>query len=372
MTPTPTPFDTSVQFRHRVRFTVAVVTAVVGALFVVWTTRQAILLGFLGVALGVLFYHVSRWLTEKTGLPRWATLALVLIVVLAGIGAAAFFGVPTLAREGQDLAAQAPAVLERTQERLGLPANAFQLPSNTGDLVGRALGVFSTLAGVVTAVLVVFIVGAYTAAAPARYTSAFVRLFDRPHQPFIRRVLERMEHTLLGWLRGVAIAVAVLGVMAVVGLTALGLPGALALAAFAAVLTVIPTFGPIIGWLPAVVVGFASGTTTGLWTLGLAVVAQQIEGSVITPKVQGSMVSVGPAFIVAGQIVLGAIAGFLGVLLVVPILGIALILIQELYIGPFVEDEPADPDDRDHPAEGVMDGATALATEPAPAARAAR
>ena len=103
--------------------------------------------------------------------------------------------------------------------------------------------------------------------------------------------------------------------------------------------------------IAAIIVGFAEGTTTGLWTLGLAVAAQQVEGNLITPKVQGAMIRVAPAFVVAGQIVLGALTGFLGILLVVPILGVVRVLLQQLYIGPFVEGEAADPED---PSEAAL------------------
>ena len=358
MTPTPTPLDTSPEFRRRARYTVALVTSVVVLLYVLWITREAFLLVFLGATVGVLFYHTSRWLADQTRAPRGLTLALVVLVVLAGLGAAAYFGGPRVASEARGLVEQAPTFLEAAQARLGLPPGAVRIPDRVGDLSGRLLGVFSSLAAVLAGVLVVLLVAVYTAIDPDRYTRGVIRLADHRHQPFVRNVLERMGEVLLGWLKGVGIAVAALGTIAAVGLSVIGLPGALALAAFAGVLTIIPNFGPFIGWLPAVVVGFSQGTTVGLWTLGLAVVAQQIEGSFITPKIQGEMVRVGPAFIVAGQIVFGALAGFLGILLVVPILGVGKVLLQELYIGPFVEGEPADPDDRDHPVPGVGAGAS--------------
>ena len=339
------PISTPEAYRHRVRYAVAAVASTLVLLYVLWTTREAVLLVFLGLAVGVLFYHASAWLAEKTGLPRGAMLAAVVLVILGGLAAAAGFGGPRLVTEARTLVDEAPALLEAARVQLGLPEGALTLPGGFSELGGRLLGIFSSLAGVVAAVLVVLLVAIYTAVDPARYTDSAVRLVDRRRQPFARRVLDRAASVLLGWLKGVGISVTVLGVIAAVGLTIIGLPGALALAAFAALLTIIPNFGPFIGWAPALVVGFSQGTTTGLWTLGLAVVAQQLEGSFITPKVQGEMVSVGPAVIVAGQIVLGALVGFLGILLVVPVLGVGRVLLQELYIGPLVDGEEADPDE---------------------------
>ena len=343
MSQAPEPLNAPPEFRRRARYVVALVTTTAVVLSVLWVTREAFLLVFLGLAVGVLFFHASQWLAEKVGAPRGAMLALVVVTLLASIASAGYFGGPRVAEQTRALAAQAPELLELARTRLGLPEDALRIPAAAGRLGGRLLGVFSSLVGIVAGVLVVLLVAIYAAASPGRYTSGVVRLADRPHQPFVRRVLDRMGEALLGWVKGVGISVAALTTIAVVGLTVIGLPGALALAAFAGILTIIPNFGPFIGWTPAVIVGFSQGTTTGLWTLGLAVVAQQIEGSFITPKVQGEMVSVAPAFVVAGQIVLGALTGFLGLFLVVPILGVGKVLLEELYIGPFVEGEAADP-----------------------------
>ena len=346
MTPTHhTPLDAPAAFRRRARFVVALVTTVIIALFVLWTTRQAILLVFLGVAIGCLFYAASDWLANKTGAPRGLMLAAVVLTVLGALAAALALGGPRVVEQARGLSDQAPAVLETARQRLGLPESALSVPSALQNVGSRLLGFFSTAAGLVSGVLVVLIVAIYTAASPDLYTGAVARLFDHEHQAFVRATLHEMGRTLVAWLQGVGVAVVLLGGMAAIGLTVIGVPGALALAVFAGLLTAIPTFGPFIGWAPAVLVAFAQGTTMGAWTLGLALLAQQIEGSIITPKVQGRMVSVGPAFIVAGQIVLGSLAGFLGILLVVPVLGVGLILVQRLYIGPFVHGEPADPDE---------------------------
>ena len=358
MTPTPTPLDTSTEFRRRARYVVALVASAFVGLMVLWMTRQAILLVFLGVALGAMFFYSSTWLADRAGGPRKAWLGLLVVLLLGALVLAGYLGVPRLVEQARQLLDAVPDILSSLEARFGLPERTLSVPRALSGLAGRALGIFSSAAGVMAGIVVVLVVAIYTAAAPDRYTEGIARLVDREHQPFVRHLLHRMGRTLLGWTRGVGIAVLLLTVMGIIGLTVIGVPGALVLAVFAGALTAIPTFGPLVGWTPAVIVGFATGTTTGLWTLGLAITAQQIEGSLITPKVQGRMVSVAPAVIIAAQIVLGALAGFLGILLAVPISGVVLVLLQELYIGPFVEGEPAEPDDREPPPEASGDGAS--------------
>lgn len=344
MTPTPTPLDTSMAFRHRVRYVVAVVTITVVGLAVFWMTRQALLLVFTGIAIGALLYYASASLSERLGGARGLWLGGLVVVMLGSIAGVTAVAAPRLAEQARQLIENAPDIVSAIESRLGLPPDALSVPDALSGLTGQAFGLFSSAAGVFTGIIVVVIVAVYTAASPDRYINGLARFVDHEHQAFVRRVLHRMGRTLLGWTRGVGIAVVLLTTFGMVGLSIIGLPGALALAAFAGALTAIPTFGPLVGWAPAVAVGFATSTTMGLWTLGFAIVAQQIEGNFITPKVQGRMVSVPPAVIISAQIVLGALAGFLGILLAVPIAGVMLVLVQELYIGPFVEGEPPEPE----------------------------
>lgn len=357
-----TPLDTSRTFRRRTRFAVALVTAVGVGLYGLWVTRQAVLLLFLGVAMGSLLYYSSQWLAGRVGGPRGAWVGLILVTVLGGMAAAVVLGAPRLLGESEALIREAPTVLAALEARLSLPEGMLSLPAASSALAARALGVFNTLAGALAGTLVVVVVAAFVAVSPRQYVDAAARLVDRDRQGLVREMLHEISRVLLGWTRGVGIGVGLLTAIGLVGLTAIDVPGAVPLALFAGALTAIPTFGPFIGWAPAVGVAFATGTTTGLWTLGLAVVAQQIEGNLVTPKVQGALVSVAPAFILAVQILLGALAGFLGVLMAVPVAGTALVLIRHLYIGPFVRGEGVEPD-----AEpGTADASEAETPSPAP------
>jgi predicted PurR-regulated permease PerM len=342
-----TPLDTSLEFRRRARYVVAFVALVCVALMVLWITRQAVLLVFLGLATGSLLYYASRWLADHAPGPRGLWLGVLVLFFLGLLVVGAYAGVPRLEEQARSLMETAPEVLGQLEDRLGLPENAFSVPEAFRQVAGQAFGIFSSVVGVLTGLIVILVVAVYTAAAPRTYVEGAVRLVDRENQPFVRELLYEISRVLLGWTRGVGIAVVALTAIAGVGLTIIGVPGALALAVFAGALTAIPTFGPLVGWAPAVAVGFSQGVTTGLWTLGLALVGQQLEGDFITPKVQGAMVKVAPAVIIAVQIVLGSLAGFLGLLLAVPVAGTGLVLIQRLYVGPMVEGEPADPENRE-------------------------
>ena len=114
----------------------------------------------------------------------------------------------------------------------------------------------------------------------------------------------------------------IVGVLVYLGLMILGVPYALLLAVLAGVFELIPVFGPILSAIPAIAVSVThGGVTEGLLVLGLYVVVQQFEAHLIYPVVVKKVVGVPPLLVILSLIVGYQIAGFLGVLLSVPIAG---------------------------------------------------
>jgi len=111
-------------------------------------------------------------------------------------------------------------------------------------------------------------------------------------------------------------------VLLYLGLTILGVPNALLLAVLAAIFELIPVFGQILAAVPAVAIAFADGGVTGaLLVTGLYVVVQQFEAHLIYPVVVKKVVGVPPLLVILSLIVGAKLAGFLGILLSVPMAG---------------------------------------------------
>ncbi|CAB1243354.1 AI-2 transport protein TqsA [Clostridiaceae bacterium BL-3] len=93
---------------------------------------------------------------------------------------------------------------------------------------------------------------------------------------------------------------------------------------------IIPYFGPIFGALPAVVIALIESPRAALWTAVWLYVLQQIEGNMLSPKVTGDSVSMHPLVIILLLIVGGKAAGFIGMVLAVPIGVIVKIMYEDL------------------------------------------
>ncbi len=122
----------------------------------------------------------------------------------------------------------------------------------------------------------------------------------------------------------------IVGVLIYLGLLIVGLPYALLLAVFTALAEIIPIFGSLIAGAAAAVVGYsAGGIALSAIVVGLYVVVNQFETNLIYPLIVKKVVGVPPLLVILALIAGGTLAGFLGVLLSVPVAAVALEFISD-------------------------------------------
>jgi len=140
------------------------------------------------------------------------------------------------------------------------------------------------------------------------------------NEAYIVDLWKRSQRKIGYWMQGQLLLGIVVGVLVYLGLMILGIQNALILAVLAGVLEVIPVFGPILSAIPAILFGFTDGgLTTSLLVLGLFVIIQQFENHLIYPLVVKKVVGVSPIVVILALIVGAKLAGFLGILLSVPV-----------------------------------------------------
>ena len=122
------------------------------------------------------------------------------------------------------------------------------------------------------------------------------------------------------------------GVAPALGLWIVGVPAALAIGLVAGLAEFVPYLGILVAVVPAVVLGFAQGTETGLWTIGVLIIVQQLQGNLVMPLLQNKMVDLPPAITIFGIIAAGILFGLPGVLLATPLTIVVLVLVRRLYL----------------------------------------
>ncbi|MDX1651951.1 MAG: AI-2E family transporter [Brumimicrobium sp.] len=145
-----------------------------------------------------------------------------------------------------------------------------------------------------------------------------------------RVIIKKVRKSLYMYLRGLIFISLIIGVLTYVGLLLLGIDHALFFGIIAAVLAPIPYIGVVISALFPVV--FALITKDSGWyalgVIGIFAVVQFLEGNFITPRVMGSSVNVNPLIILLSLVILGTLAGILGVILTVPLLATIKVIVE--------------------------------------------
>ena len=138
--------------------------------------------------------------------------------------------------------------------------------------------------------------------------------------------------TLWCWVLGRLFSMATLGVLTGIGLWLIGVPAALALGVLSGLLIFVPYIGAVAAALPNVVLAFSISGRTALYAIGLFIGIHILEGYLLVPLVQRRATHLPPAVGLGGQLIMGVLAGLVGLLFATPLLLAVLVLVRTLYV----------------------------------------
>jgi predicted PurR-regulated permease PerM len=190
----------------------------------------------------------------------------------------------------------------------------------TDNMLGRTVGIiFGTFSWALTLFAVIFIAASllsnvrsfkasYLTSVPSHYRHDALQFWDALGQALSR------------YLGGLALVLAIQGGLSALALSLIGVPYALALGAWVSITAVIPYLGAWLGAIPALLVAFSISPTAAVMTGILFLAIQQLEGNVLTPRIQAQTIKVPSVLVFLGVLAGGSLAGITGVLLAVPVL----------------------------------------------------
>lgn len=151
------------------------------------------------------------------------------------------------------------------------------------------------------------------------------------HEKYVVSLWRRSRTKIGLWMQGQLLLAVIITVLTYLGLLLVGVEHALLLSVAAGFFEIIPLFGPIIAAIPAVIIAFADGgMTMALLVAGLFLIIQQFENHLIYPLVVKKVVGVPPMVSIIALLIGGTLAGFLGVLIAVPMATIVMELISDM------------------------------------------
>jgi predicted PurR-regulated permease PerM len=360
---------------------VAVVVVAGLALYLIYLLRKPlgwlVLAGFIAVAVSGPVRLFERRMR------RGLAIAIVYLgVVLLPVLIAAVL-VPPIVDQANNLATKAPQYAKDLTETVQnnktlhdldkkydltkkIEEQAAKLPAKVGDAAGVLADVgagivSSVFAGVTILILSVFMVGA----AP-RWRRQFAGLHPEDREQALNRLFDRIGTAVGGYVRGALLQALIAGVTSWIVLEILGVPYPVALALVIALLDLVPLVGATLG---AVLVGVVTlfndfPTATIIWAIW-SVIYQQIENTVIQPRIQSRAVQVEPFVVLVAVLFGSTLFGVFGALLAIPAAATLQIAIYEysLYRRLRLKEEGEEPPEEPPPPDPAGPGSPA----PAPA-----
>ena len=138
----------------------------------------------------------------------------------------------------------------------------------------------------------------------------------------IRAIAHDIDRAIAGFVRGQALVCLILGTFYAVGLSVIGLNFGALIGMTAGLLSFIPYVGSLTGLILSMgvaIVQFWPDWTMILATLGIFVFGQFVEGNILSPKLVGESVGLHPVWLMFALLAFGALFGFVGLLLAVPL-----------------------------------------------------
>lgn len=217
---------------------------------------------------------------------------------------------------------QTPVLMNELSEYL----NSF------GEFLSQ--GIFSTAAAIFGGVLslVLIVVLSFYLAVQEDGVGKFLRaIVPLKYERYIVDLWRRSQMKIGFWMQGQLILGLMVAILVYIGLLVIGVENALLFAVLAGIFELIPMFGPILAAIPAIFTAYGTiGTTEALMVAGLYLVIQQLENHVIYPMVVKKVVGVPPMVSIIALFVGGELAGFLGLLIAVPVAVVIMEILADL------------------------------------------
>lgn len=318
---------------------------------IIWVAGFIVLIGILWLLKGVLLPFVAGFALAylldpladrlaKAGLGR----TLAALVILCGFTLVVIMFIatmaPLLADQFQQFMSDLPGYIERVagvvSEQLGwlrslmgggsIQGSTGEIVSQAGSWLATALGGLwaggAALVSIAGLFVVTPVVAFYMLVDWDRMVSTVDSWLPVHSRNTIRALARDMNRAVAGFIRGQAVVCMLLGAMYAVGLTLVGLNFGLLIGLVAGIISFVPYVGTLTGFVLALGVAIAQFWPDFLSIGGVFLVfgvGQFIEGNILQPNLVGRQVGLHPVWLMFALFAFGALFGFVGVLLAVPL-----------------------------------------------------
>lgn len=213
------------------------------------------------------------------------------------------------------------------------------------SVIGQTANVIiSIVASLITLLYLFFILLDYE-----RLASGFIKIFPKKNRPFWHALINDVEREMNSYIRGQSLVALCIGVLFCIGFTIIDFPMAIGLGILIGILSLIPYVHGL-AFIPMIILSLLKAADTGqnFWIIfasavGVFLVVQVITDMVLTPKIMGKAMGLNPAVILLSLSVWGALLGFIGLIVALPLTTLIIAYYQR-YVTKDVDDGEGQPE----------------------------
>jgi len=337
---------------RRVMWATLVLVFVALSFWLLYRFNQVVFILFIAIVLGTVIRPVVTWL-HRRGLPRIAGVILVYLLLLALLISFVLLLFPLIVEQGTTIAAAVPGYYQSLREWMANYPNQLIvrlsefLPATLPDLepvqqtgqqmlasAGQALGYVASAAKVIFMATAILLLALHWTLDGPRTIRSLLLLVPMGQRESISELILAMETKVGFYIAGQGVLCLVIGIMALVAYLLIGLPNALVLALVAGLLEVVPMVGPLLGAIPAALVALSIGPDKLVWVIVATVVIQQLENSLLVPRVMSKAVGVNPFVTLLALFAFSSLFGISGALMAIPMAAIIQLLLDHFVFYP--------------------------------------
>ena len=310
-----------------------ILLAAIVRLLLAFALQHLLAVLFLGAVLGVTFSPLVDRLC-RYHVPAVVSVLVVYLVVFGLLALFGWYAFESL-REELDELDELEGTYQDFADEFDLPTTAElrdYLNENASGLFGQfGARIFGVLGGLFD-FIIILLVAILVASSKDRMKETAVALAAPAQRARASDLLSLLGRRVRQVMLAEVVAMLAVGVLTFIGLTVIGMPFPVVLAAIAFVTELLPLIGPWIGFVPAAIVAATQGWVMLLKVAAVYAVIQQLEGNVIQPLVQSRVTHI-PALLVVSAVLAGtALMGILGALVALPLAVIGHTLYFELVV----------------------------------------
>lgn len=307
---------------------------------------------FIGFLIAWLFEPLVKKLQAKK-VPRLLGCILSYLIILGVIFLIAYMFIPSLITQIKDFVAAAPEIFKELTKFVTNIIEKFDtnhlvnikdvkkeitsIISNFGmglvsNLPEYALSIGKTIINGGLNFVLGLMIGFYLLFDFDKVNENIDKMLPKTWKENFRELTKRINTSLRSYVQGVLLVMFLVFLTQSIGLTLAGMEAPLLFALFCAVTDIIPYFGPYIGGIPAVIVGFTISPITGICVLISILVVQLLENNFYQPLIMGHTMQLHPVTIMLGLLIFEHFFGILGMVIATPVIAcikVLLIFINE-------------------------------------------